>query len=230
MVVVEVYRAIDHFTECKEFIIGHRKVLQVFDIANITSANLEWAFSPSSVVLMIKREEDGKLIGGARLQLVDDVLSIPLEEAIQDKDVNVHDYLKSLASNGAVGEICGLWNTREGAKLGIGGKFLTRSAFVVANQLNLRTSVMLCAPTTVKMAASMGCDIITELGEEGKFYYPKIDLIATAMIKKDATDLTNVNTDDRKIIENLLSNPEQVLTHVTRSGNEVVVNYNLKIK
>lgn len=48
---------------------------------------------------------------------------------------------------------------------------------------------MLCAPTTVKMAKSMGCDVITELGEEGRFYYPKIDLIATAMIKRYALDL-----------------------------------------
>ena len=183
MVVVEVYRAIDHFSECKEFIIGHRKVLQVFDIANITSANLDWAFSPSSVILMIKRKDDLKLIGGARLQLVDNVLNIPLEEAVQDKDENIHGYLKNLAEKGEVGEICGLWNTREGAKLGIGSKFLTRAAFIVAAQMKLKTSVMLCAPSTVKMATSMGCDVIKELGEDGKFYYPKIDLIATAMIK-----------------------------------------------
>lgn len=230
MVVVEVYRAIDHFTECKEFIIGHRKVLQVFDIANITSANLEWAFSASSVVIMIKKEDTGKLIGGARLQLVDGDLSIPLEEAVKDKDNKVDHYLKSLAGTGSVGEICGLWNTREGAKLGIGSKFLTRSAFVVAAQLNLKSSVMLCAPTTVKMATSMGCDIITELGDEGKFYYPKIDLIATAMIKTDALDLTVVNPEDRKIIETLLEDTNQILEHITRGGNKVRVNYKLQIK
>jgi hypothetical protein len=179
---------------------------------------------------MIKKEDTGKLIGGARLQLIDDVLSIPLEEAVKDKDNKVNQYLKSLAGTGTVGEICGLWNTREGAKLGIGSKFLTRSAFVVAAQLNLKSSVMLCAPTTVKMATSMGCDVITELGDEGKFYYPKIDLIATAMIKKDALDLSGVNSDDREIIETLLENPNQMLEHVTRGGNEVRVNYKLKIK
>lgn len=204
-------------------------MLQVFDIANITSANLDWAFTPSSVVIMIRKEITGKLIGGARLQLVDDVLSIPLEDAVKDKDSKVSAYLANLAGTGAIGEICGLWNTREGAKLGIGSKFLTRSAFVVAAQLNLKSSVMLCAPTTVKMATSMGCDVITELGDEGKFYYPKIDLIATAMIKKDALDLTTVNLEDRRIIESLLKKPNQTLEHTTRGGNAVSVEYNLKL-
>lgn len=230
MVVVEAYRAIDHFKECKEFIIGHRKVLQVFDIANITSANLEWAFSPSSVIIMIKRLDSGKLLGGARLQMVDHELMIPIEEAVQEMDENIHSYLSNLAANGGVAEICGLWNTREGAKLGIGSRFLTRSAFVVAPKMGIKSSVMLCAPSTVSMAESMGCKVITELGNDGQFYYPKLDLIATAMIKEDSKDLSTVSEEDRVFIKNLYNTPRQTLIHVTRRGEEVEVKYDLEIK
>lgn len=230
MVKVEVYKAIDHFPECKEFIIGHRKVLQIFDIANITSASLEWAFSPSSTIILIRRTDNNKLIGGARLQRSDPKLALPMEDAVTEIDSTIHEYIIDKENHGGVAEICGLWNTREGAKLGVGSKFLTRAVFAVAIQLEIKSVVMLCAPSTVNMAINIGCDIIDTLGDSGKFYYPKLDLIATTMIKKNMFDLSNLVEEEREYISDLLKNPVQIKKSINKKGQMVEVDYNLIVQ
>ena len=229
MVVVEAYRAINHFEECKAFILGHRKVLQVFDIANITSANLEWAFSPSSVIITIKRKADGKLIGGARLQIADDLLELPIESAVGEMDDEIFKYINNLKSSG-IAEVCGMWNTREAAKLGIGSQFLTRSAICVAPQLNLKSLIMLCAPSTVSMAKNFGAQVIKCIGNEGKFYYPKLDLVATAMLNKDIYDFSLVESKEVPLIKELVERPILEKDNVSRRGLVSKVFYDLRIK
>ena len=229
MVKVEVFRAGSNLEESRDFIVGHRKVLQIFDIANITSASVDWAFSDTSYIITIKREDENKIIGGARLQISDIKTPMPIEEAVGEMDVDVFEYVKEKRSSG-IAEVCGLWNTREAAKLGIGSAFLTRSALIVAAQLPLKSLIMLCAPSTVSMANSLGATVISNLGDSGQFYYPKLDLVATAMIKDDIYDLSEVNENERKVIESLRENPIQSQVNVSKNGVEAEIEYDLKVK
>lgn len=229
MVKVEVYKAVDHFPECKEFIIGHRKVLQVFDIANITSASLEWAFSPVTHIIVIRRTDNNKLIGGARIQESDGKLSLPMEDAVLEMDPSVTGYINNLREGGGVAEICGLWNTREAAKLGIGSYFMTRVALGISTQLRVKSLVMLCAPSTVKMAQDMGSEIIMGLGDEGKFYYPKLDLVATTMVMPDIYDLSKLSEFERDNVMEFRNNRIQTTEYVGKRGVAIEVDYNLEI-
>ena len=228
MVRVEVFTAGTNLAESRDFIVGHRKVLQVFDIANITSASVDWAFSDASYIITIK-DLDGKLIGGARLQVADGKLALPIESAVGEMDDDIYRYISDFKQNG-IAEACGLWNSREAAKAGIGSRFLTRATVAVAAQLNIKRMVMLCAPSIVSVAEEMGARIIKSLGNEGKFYYPKLDLVATAMIIDDIYNIEGLAKEDQRlVIEDLRKNPQQKVQVETRRG-DVEIEYDLIIR
>jgi len=63
----------------------------------------------------------------------------------------------------------------------------------------------LCAPYTVKMAELVGYNIETSVGNNGTFYYPKLDLLATSMILKDLDTLSSADADERNAIFKLRS-------------------------
>jgi hypothetical protein len=229
LVKVEVFTAGSNLEVSRDFIVGHQKVLHVFDIANITSASVDWAFSNNSYIITIKRYPEDKIIGGARLQISNAESVLPIEDAVGEMDDDVFQYISSLRNEG-VAEVCGLWNTREAAKLGIGSTFLTRAALTVASQIKIKALVMLCAPSTVSMATNLGAKIIAELGNSGRFYYPKLDLVATAMIKTDIFDLSNVILEEREIINSLRVNPTQVQNNKSKNGTITEIEYDLRIK
>ena len=89
---------------------------------------------------------------------------------------------------------------------------------------------MLCAPTTVIMAGDMGARIIDEIGDEGKFYYPKLDLIATAMLMGNINDLKLVNEVERPQVLELRNKLVFEHKYIGKRGVGVDVSYDLEIK
>jgi hypothetical protein len=83
---------------------------------------------------------------------------------------------------------------------------------------------VLCAPITTRGAKRVGAVIDTSLGNEGVFYYPKDDLVATAMIIRDIHEVSSADPGERELIRNLRSNPNQVRTETGPKGS-FEVNY-----
>lgn len=228
MIRLRVFRAIDELESCQKFVEGHMRILKVFGITMITSANVDWFHDPDTYVIAAESTEDGRILGGARVQVAKGKYPLPIEKAVVEIDDRIHDVVTEFAKEGT-GELCGLWNSREIAGLGIGSTYLTRTAVAIAPALKLKSLFALCAAYTVEMAQKAGFQIATFLGNEGTFYYPKEDLTATGMVLMDSSNLDLADPDERAEIVSLRKKPSQVKTEMGRRGPFELI-YDLELK
>ncbi|MEP7318117.1 MAG: hypothetical protein ABI921_05240 [Panacibacter sp.] len=196
---IRAFRAIDDYETCLKFYEGHKKVLENHGIFKLTTSNLSWAYSNSVFVVVVESADGSKLFGGARLHIADGISPLPIQEATSSFDSNIHKVVNKYAMNGT-GEICGLWNSVEVAGYGIGSIFSIRASTVIAEQIGIDSLFFLCSPVTVRFNKWIGSRVITEVGNNGTFYYPKLDLLATAVILEDATELRNAHPRERSKI------------------------------
>lgn len=227
IVQISSFRAIDAPHLCERFIEGHRRVLEIVGVKEVTSANHEWVTNPAVFVILVESIDGSKTYGGARVHTAGGSQPLPIESATYEMDPEIINMVKRYAKNGT-GEICGLWNSREVAGLGIGSVFLIRAAVAISKQIGLNSLFALCAPYTIKMAENVGYTIETSIGNNGTFYYPKIDLLATAMILKDVDTLSKASCEEKIAIEDLRINPIQVKLEILRKK-ELEIHYKLKI-
>jgi len=227
MIRLRLYRAIDDTESCHKFITGHRHVLENIGVTKVTSSKDAWMHNPGVYVLIVEDTEDGRVLGGARVHVASKEYPLPVEEATSFIDPKVVNVIGAHIEEGT-GEICGLWNSREVAGMGIGAVFLTRAAVAISTQIGLKSLFALCAPYTVKMAENVGYEIETSVGNQGTFYYPKLDLVATFMILRDVDVLSKAVPEERDPIMELRENPVMERTEIYRRR-EVRLFYQLKL-
>ncbi len=198
------FRAIDDPHACQLFIEGHEHVLTSIGVKKVTSSKNDWMYNPAAFVLIVESLDKRKVYGGARIHVAGGSQPLPVEEATGNMDPKIFDLVWQYAQHGT-GEICGLWNSREIAGYGVGSIFLTRAAVAISTQIGITSLFALCAPYTVKMAESVGYMIERSVGNEGTFYYPKLDLLATTMILKDVDELSKADQQERDAIMSIRS-------------------------
>lgn len=221
------FRAIDDPETCELFLEGHAHVLTSIGITKVTSSKDEWTKNPAAFVLIVESLDRKKVYGGARLHVSGGTEPLPIEQATGAMDPAIFDLVYDYAQQGT-GEGCGLWNSREIAGYGIGSIFLTRAAIAISPQIGLKSLFALCAPYTVKMCQGVGYEIETSIGNEGTFYYPKLDLLATTMILKDIDNLSTASEEDRNAIMELRNNLEVVRVEVLRKK-IIEIHYEIKL-
>jgi hypothetical protein len=223
--VFRVFKAVDEPESCVRFIEGHKRVLEIYGITMITSNKALWTTHTNTYVILVESKSDGKVVGGARVQIADNNLQLPIVEAVKLIDVKIHDIVEKYKKN-FIAELCGLWNSREIAGYGIGSNFLIRTGIALAKILHIETLIALCAPATVKMCSKSGFAIEKSLGNDGFFNYPKLDLIATAMMIKSLYNLETATTDSQDFISDLY---QKKIKHTVEKGpkGEIEVEYNL---
>ena len=222
-----IHRAIDNIDICRKYIDGHVRVLKVYGITQITSAKIDWILNPNVYVLVVERIDTGELMAGARLQISDENFQLPIEDAVGHKDSSVYNYIRNLRTEG-VAELCGLWNSRHIAGFGIGSIFLGRTSIAAASQLNIKTLVALCAPSTRENCFKTGFLVEKSLGNKGEFIYPKEDLVATALIIPDVHLLNHASKEERDKMIQLRDKWHQKVLEKTNRGN-IKIEYNLEI-
>jgi hypothetical protein len=227
MISIRAFRAIDDLEACQKFAVGHRHVLENIGVKKVTSSKDEWMHNPGAFVIIVENTEGTKVYGGARVEVAGGPFKLPIEEATGYLDPKIYDVVKEYAVNGT-GEICGLWNSREVAGMGIGSVFLTRACVTISTQIKLQTLFALCAPYTIKMAENVGYHILETVGNKGTFYYPKLDLLATAMILEDVPVLSRGDKEEVDSIMALRAMPIQKRIETLRKK-ELEINYNLEI-
>ncbi|MHA7128025.1 hypothetical protein [Algoriphagus namhaensis] len=193
------FKAINDHARCRKFIEGHRQVLESIGVKKVTSDNEEWINNPDVIVVIVESVEDGNVYGGARIHKANDQFPLPMVEAIAELDVSIKEVIKEDLDAGT-GEICGLWNSRKISGLGIGAIFMSKACLALTPKLGLKSLYALFAPMTVKLGLEMGYEILTEVGNNGTFYYPKLDLIATAMKLYDAEGIPKTSEKHREAI------------------------------
>lgn len=196
---VRIVKAIDDVEATEKYIYGHHKVLESYGITKVTSADRSWALNPHVYLILFESMEDFRVLGGGRIQLRTSYFPLPFETAIQDIDPGVITYLSEYKDL-EVAEYCGLWNSREVAGYGIGSIYLVRVGIAILPQLRLKKLFGLSSPVTLSISKSVGYEVITCLGDNGSFYYPKEGLIATALEIVDIDNLPFANEIEREYI------------------------------
>ena len=211
---------------CSKFLEGHAQLIKDFGIKKLTSANDQWCKQDSSYVLLVTDTDSGEIIAGARLDVRTPTSLLPLEEAILDFDKTIIPYTEQLMMEG-VGEICGLWISKRYLGLGL-AVILLRADLSLAIPNHVKTLLFLCSDNTINMLSNMGCIKEKSIGNNGTFYYPKLDLIATLLIIPNITELGRAKETDKIKILNLGNQPNQ--NCIEETPNCIAnINYNLKI-
>ncbi len=228
MLKIRAFRAVDEPETCEKYIEGHSKLLKIyFGITPITSSKVEWATNPASYVIIAESPDGEKVYGGARIQVAGGCYPLPIEDAIGKMDLNVYEMVSECSKTGS-GELCGLWNSREVAGLGLGSIFLGRVGVAIAAQLQLTSLFALCAPYTVDNCMRIGFTVEHSLGSDGMFYYPHENFVATALVLDDVNKLQNANPPDREAILELREKPRQKKTESGKRRN-FEIEYDLKL-
>lgn len=223
---IRTFKAVDDPAACQKYIAGHSRILQVFGLSMITSANPTWVNDPDTHVITVESADGSRIYGGGRIQIASGRLPLPIQTAIGNKEPAIHEVIHRFAQKGT-GEICGLWNAREMAANGIGSLHLGRAIVAVAGQLNLTSLFALCAPATVKNCLQVGFEVAGFLGRGGQLIYPKDHLLATAMLIRDLQQLPAASARDREIIADLRNKPSQERTEPGIKGHLLTISYQL---
>lgn len=228
MIRLRAFRATDDPETCEKFLEGHTRVLTSVGVTKVTSNKAEWVDWDCVFPIVVEDTETGEVLGGARIHAHDGLHPLPVEEATSYMDDNVVPYIANMAQKG-VGEVCGLWNSMKVAGMGFGSIYLSRAAIALVEQIGLNGLTALCAPYTVKPAKMFGYKTIHEIGNDGTFYYPKLDLLATFMAMHDTTSLPDAYSGERNKVFDLRKQRNVVVEEQSRKG-EITMEYMLDLK
>lgn len=227
MVRLRAFKAVDDPDSCAKFLKGHGDILTSIGVNKVTSSKATWVENPGTYVVVVENPETGEVMGGARIDTSFGNTVLPIVDATGYMDEKVIEVVEREKENGS-GEICGLWNSRKVAGQGFGSLFLTRAAVTIASKIGVNTLFALCAPYTVATAEYFGYNTLTEVGNEGTFYYPKLDLVATAMRLSDTSSLKDADPHEKERILSLREDPHQLFTEHNRKR-EVTIQYDLNL-
>ncbi len=227
---IRAFRAPEDPQTCFNFIEGHRKVLSIYGIENITTNNNDWVNHNNIFVIVVESLDGKKLYGGARIECVDGIHQLPIEEATGDMDPKIHEVVRYYAQFGA-GEISGLWNSKEVAGLGIGSIYPSRVAVALASQIGVEVMFSLCSPATVRFQKWLGGRELVDVGNRGTFYYPKLDLVATALFCDEMIELSHTIQREKDKALAIRDNPTAVVKEKSPFGNvDVIIHYDTVLK
>ena len=207
MLKIRTFRAINDLPSCKLFAEGHAKVLLDYGVTKVTSSSSDWFYNPSVYVMIAETSDTNEVVGGIRVQVADGKTPLPMESAISIVDNKVYNLIAKYTSGGTA-ELCGLWNSKNTAGLGIGSYYLMRAGISAAPALQLTTLFALCAPHTLKISVEKGFEVEKSIGKEGTFIYPKLDLVATSILIKDLENLPHALPKERDLIMQLRNDPK----------------------
>jgi hypothetical protein len=221
------FRAINEPETCELFIEGHTNVLTSIGVTKVTSSKNEWTTNPAAFVIIVESLDGKKVYGGARVHVAGGSQLLPIEQATGAMDSRVFALVNDFAQYGT-GEICGLWNSQELSGYGIGTPLLIRTGIAISSQIGLKSLFALCAPYTVKPVVNCGMELVASIGNQGTFYYPKIDLVATAMILKDVSSLEKAGEEDKLSMLAMRSHPNSLKIDELKQK-EITIHFELQI-
>lgn len=221
---IRAFRAIDDPTSARAFAKGHLDVLNNFGL-NLSSAKEEWISKPSVYVVIIESPDRQVVYGGARVELYQSDLKLPIEAAVGEEAPEIGDFLKSRTS-GKIGEICGLWNSLAVAGLGIGSVYSIRCAIAIATSIGLNELVALCSPYTYRIAHQYGFKLLEGVGNKGAIPYAGANEIAHVTFQSNIHQLVGADLNEMEIIQTLRQTPNQIRIEDVRKG-KIEVHYQL---
>jgi hypothetical protein len=220
---IRAFRSIEDRQACLKYVEGHEKVLEEYGVPKVTSAKAEWIENPDVYPIVAESQDGEKVFGGARIQIRNDDQVLPVEDALRDIEPRFKTYIqKELNAGRKIAELCGLWNSKAIAGRGVSWLLtkacVAKAGVTLAQRLKIDTLFVFCSPFTVQMVRSVGFVVETSLGMDGRFEYPKPDMLATLLVCKDLDILSSAEVEDRKVVFSLRENPRQIRTEKRPKG------------
>ncbi|MFT4771201.1 MAG: hypothetical protein ACI9CP_001005 [Cryomorphaceae bacterium] len=229
MIHLRAYRAIDEEESCLAYAMGHRQVLEGFNLGNITTNNYDWAYNPHVYVVEAVDKESGQLLGGIRVQVADGRTDLPVQEAVQHFDPNINEMVRHYAFNGGTSELCGLWNSRSTApNIGVTVN-LAVAGMAICNQLPITSIFTIVASYTLKLALRLGYRIERSLGNNGEFIYPNSNYVAK-VLSATPQSLKHVSQIIYDKILKLRANPKIEFTEEVGNDKKILYSHDLQLK
>lgn len=222
---IKAFRATDDPAKRDAYHSGLELVLSYYGITRVTSQSRDWFENPETWIIIVETMDGSTVLGGSRMQLSANGFPLPIEKAIAFKDPRIYAVVDRYAPTG-VGELCGMWNSRKVAGMGLGSVFLGIASIAIASRIGMNTVLSLCAPSTRAMAGRLGFVLNEELGNKGEFIYPKENLVATAMVLEDPDKVSHAAEFEQNRILKLRENPIQTMNEITQKGN-LTIHYEL---
>jgi hypothetical protein len=226
---IRVYKSTENIQACLRFSEGHGDVLKSYNIKKVTSANTAWYQDPGVYLIMIESQSGNEVYGGARFHLKNKNTLLPVEEAIGEIDTHIFK-LTGSDSNIKTGEMCGMWNKRDmtgnGLSILLMRVGIAKCTIFIAEKHKIDKVFAFCAPWTVKMCEDIGFTIENSVGNNGEFFYPTPELIASVYSIKDIETLKKATNTDRDGIFDLRKNPVQKRKENGPKG-QIIVEYDL---
>jgi hypothetical protein len=225
MIYIRAFKAINEPKTCALFLEGHRKVLEEFNLSNISTNTPKWINHEGTIVVIA--EYNGEVIGGARMQITDNDFPLPVADAVAHFDSKIYDLIDEKTKDGGSSELCGLWNARVlPPSLGL-TRMVSVACVSMAEQLNTKNIFAICAGYTLYPAMRMGMQIQKQVGNNGEFIYPNSHFRARVLCMNGYT-LESSNPDFKNEINTLRENPMHK-TSLIIEEKEVPVIYSLNI-
>jgi hypothetical protein len=225
MIIIRAYRAIDEPETCAEFLLGHRRVLEEFNLENISTNTPKWISHENTYVVIA--EYNGEIIGGVRMQIVDDSFPLPLEEAVAHFDSKIYNLVTEKNRDGGASELCGLWNSRKiPPNIGL-TRIISAAAISLSNSLSVKNVFAICAGYTLGTAIKMGFVIQKSVGNNGEFVYPNSNFKARVLCMNGETLATSA-LDYKREIMSFRNNPNHE-TNIFVEGENIKIKYQLNL-
>lgn len=182
-------------------------ILKGFGVNGITSAKKVWRKSPYSYMLVAETMQSNKIVAGIRIDVNAATHPIPIEDALGNSVPEVGEKIRNWESQGAVGEICGLWVDREYA-----GKDLPvhmiRSTIASAPLIGIRNLVGFANKYSYPTTEKLGFRKVTDFENEGNFFYPDPRYL-TFIVQMDVKEMTMTPPEEKARIERVRNTYQQ---------------------
>ncbi|MFN3951579.1 MAG: hypothetical protein ACK4KT_04135 [Thermaurantimonas sp.] len=213
--IIRAFRSIDDRMSCLKYVEGHERVLEEYGVPKVSSAKAQWIDNPDVYPIIAASPDGSTVFGGARIQIRNSEQVLPVEDALKDIEPRFGEYIqREIDSGRKVGELCGLWNSKAIAGRGVSWLLtkacVAKAGVTLAQRLRIDTLLVFCSPFTVQMVRNVGFVIETSLGSEGRFEYPKPDMLATLLVCSDLDTLKAADESDRMDVFSLRENPRQI--------------------
>ncbi len=207
MLLFKAFQAVENPELSQKYVEGHKDVLRIYGITEITSAKDDWYNNPATIAIVAIDTDTDEVVGGIRMQIVGGDRPLPVEDAVGHMDARIHSFVQEQHAMHGAAELCGLWNSRKVAGMGVSW-LLTRAGIAISRQFGVRTLFGICVKTTLPMFQKTGYTVETSIGKNGTFYYPKSDLLAYTIIM-DSEGLNAASPQERIKIRELRDNLDQ---------------------
>ena len=220
------FRATENKALAKRCVKAHLKELKSIGLKNIASSNPNWINDPDVIVFCLISLKTNAPVAGMKLDIWNKNKSLPIIESLSNQSFNIKKIILDHSSEN-IAEFCGIWVSEEVSNAGI-SKIITRAAISVLPYLDIGKSIAFSSQYTIKTLCSLGFQIYSEIGDNGKFTYPTKDFESYVALLHDTESLAGSESNQKKLVRELRNNP-MLIRLENEKGKNTLIQYDLRL-